>query len=47
MPKQALQPDRVSGIDAITEDAITFKVMSAPLTQEQLATLIQIPPRTN
>jgi NitT/TauT family transport system substrate-binding protein len=47
MPKQALQPDRVSGIDAITEDAITFKVMSTPLTQEQLATLIQIPPRTN
>jgi NitT/TauT family transport system substrate-binding protein len=47
LPKQALQPDRVSGIDAITEDAITFKVLSTPLTQDQIATLIQIPPRTN
>lgn len=47
MPRQALQPDRVSGIDAITEDAITFKVLTAPLTTEQIAALIQIPPRSN
>jgi len=47
LPKQALQPDRVSGIEAITEDAIAFKILAAPLTPEQLATLIQIPPRTN
>src|SRR5262245_46942363 len=45
LPKEALLPDRVSGIDAITQDAITFKVLAAPLTAEQLATLIQIPPR--
>jgi NitT/TauT family transport system substrate-binding protein len=45
LPKDALQPDRVSGIDAITQDAIAFKVLAAPLTAEQLATLIQIPPR--
>jgi len=38
-------PDRVSGIDAITQDAITFKVLPAPLTREQIADLIQIPPR--
>jgi NitT/TauT family transport system substrate-binding protein len=43
--KEALQPDRVSGIDAITEDAIAFKVLAAPLTKDQLAALIQIPPR--
>jgi NitT/TauT family transport system substrate-binding protein len=45
LPKAAEQPDRVSGLDAITQDAITFKVLQAPLTQEQLAELIQIPPR--
>jgi NitT/TauT family transport system substrate-binding protein len=44
LPKQALQPDLVSGIDTITQDAITFKVLSAPLSKEQLAELIQIPP---
>lgn len=47
MPKEALQPDRVSGIDAVTQDAITFKVLPAPLSKEQLAELIQIPPRGN
>jgi len=45
MPKEALQPDRVSGIEAVTQDAITFKVLSAPLSKEQLAEFIQIPPR--
>lgn len=47
MPRQALQPDHVSGIDAITEDAMTFKVLAAPLTTEQLTALTQIPPRIN
>jgi NitT/TauT family transport system substrate-binding protein len=45
MPKDALSPDRVSGIEAITQDAITFKVLQAPLTAAQLADLIQIPAR--
>jgi len=45
MPKQAMLPDRVSGIEAITQDAIAFKVMSVPLSPAQLAELIQIPPR--
>jgi ABC-type nitrate/sulfonate/bicarbonate transport system substrate-binding protein len=45
LPKQALSPERVSGIEAITEDAITFKVLSAPLSPAQLAELIRIPPR--
>jgi NitT/TauT family transport system substrate-binding protein len=44
MPKPAMLPDRVSGIDAITQDAITFKVMPAALTKRQLDELIQIPP---
>jgi NitT/TauT family transport system substrate-binding protein len=45
LPKEAEQPDRVSGIDGITENAIAFKVLQAPLTKAQLDELIQIPPR--
>jgi NitT/TauT family transport system substrate-binding protein len=45
LPKAAEQPDRVSGLEAITRDAITFKVLQAPLSRDQLAELIQIPPR--
>ena len=43
LPKVALSPERISGIAAITKDAIDFKFMQAPLTQAQLAELIQIP----
>jgi len=45
LPKEALQPDRVLGVDQIMRDAIEFKFMTAPLTKEQLAEAIQIPPR--
>lgn len=45
MPKTAMNPDKVSGIDSITRDAIAFKVMQAPLSEAQLADAIQIPPR--
>ena len=44
MPKAAMSPDRVSGVAGITKDAIDFKFMPTPLTQAQLAELIQIPP---
>jgi NitT/TauT family transport system substrate-binding protein len=47
LPKVALAPDRLSGIAAITKDAIDFKFMRAPLTQAQLAELIQIPASAN
>ncbi len=45
MPKAAMSPDRVSGIEGLTKDAIDFKFMQAPLTAQQLSELIQIPPR--
>jgi NitT/TauT family transport system substrate-binding protein len=45
MPKAVISPDKLSGIDAIMADAITFKTLAAPLTQQQLNDLIQIPPR--
>jgi NitT/TauT family transport system substrate-binding protein len=45
LPKAALQPDRILGVDAVMRDAIEFKFMSTPLSKEQLAEVIQIPPR--
>lgn len=44
MPKAAMSPEKVSGLDAIMADAVTFKTLATPLTQAQLADLIQIPP---
>ena len=44
-PKQALDPDRIVGLDTIVNDAVALKYTDAPLTKEQLAGLIQIPPR--
>jgi NitT/TauT family transport system substrate-binding protein len=43
MPKAALTPDRLSGIAAVTKDAVDFKFMQAPLTDAQLTELVQIP----
>ena len=45
LPPAAVNPDRISGIDEVMADAISFKFISAPLTGEQLAELIQIPER--
>lgn len=45
MPKAVESPDRVSGVEQIMADAVTFKRLSAPLTQAQLTDLIQIPPK--
>jgi NitT/TauT family transport system substrate-binding protein len=44
-PKEAVNPDRIVGLDTIIPDAVTLKYTAAPLTKEQLAELIQIPPR--
>jgi NitT/TauT family transport system substrate-binding protein len=45
LPLSAVNPDRISGVDEVMADAISFKFISAPLTKEQLAELIQIPER--
>jgi NitT/TauT family transport system substrate-binding protein len=45
LPKSALQPDRVLGIDSVMREAVAFKFLSAPLSKEQLAEAIQIPSR--
>jgi NitT/TauT family transport system substrate-binding protein len=44
-PKAAVDPDKVVGLEQIVQDAVTLKYTAAPLTKEQLAELIQIPPR--
>jgi NitT/TauT family transport system substrate-binding protein len=44
-PKDAINPDRVVGLDAIVADAVDLKYTAAPLSKEQLAELIQIPAR--
>jgi NitT/TauT family transport system substrate-binding protein len=44
MPKPVMSPDKVSGVDAIMQDAIAFKVLANPLSAEQISEMIQIPP---
>jgi NitT/TauT family transport system substrate-binding protein len=45
-PKALIDPDKVSGLDKLMEDAVSFKTIAAPLSAEQQNTLIQIPPRS-
>jgi NitT/TauT family transport system substrate-binding protein len=44
-PKAAIDPDRIIGLDTVVKDAVTLKFTASELTKEQLAELIQIPPR--
>ena len=44
-PRSSVDPDRIVGLDTIIPDAVTLKYTAVPLTREQLAELIQIPPR--
>ena len=44
-PKEAMQTDGMKDIEGIQRDAVKLKFLDAPLTKEQLAEFIQIPPR--
>ena len=44
-PKPAINPDKVIGLDTIVKDAVDLKFTATQLTKDQLAELIQIPPR--
>ena len=44
-PPPAIEPDTIVGLDTIVKDAVTLKFTASELTKEQLADLIQIPPR--
>jgi NitT/TauT family transport system substrate-binding protein len=43
--KDAVNPDKIVGVDAIAKDAVVLKFTATELSKEQLAELIQIPPR--
>jgi len=43
VPKNALNPDQIVGMDAIMAEAIATKFMAAPLTPEKIAELVQMP----
>ncbi len=38
--KEDIMPDRVAGLDLLMKDAISFKFLSAPLTEQQLRDLV-------
>ena len=44
-PRASVDPDRIVGLETIVPDAVTLKFTATPLSKEQLAELIQIPPR--
>jgi NitT/TauT family transport system substrate-binding protein len=44
-PKSALQTDEMKDLDGIQRDAVKLKFLDQPLGKEQLAQLLQIPPR--
>ncbi len=44
-PKTLINPDEIKGIEPLMADAVTLKFIPTPLSKEQLAELIQIPPR--
>ena len=43
--KAAVDPDKIVGVELIAKDAVALKFTATELTKEQLAQLIQIPPR--
>jgi NitT/TauT family transport system substrate-binding protein len=44
-PKAMLDPDQIHGQPSLVQEAVTLKFIDKPLTPQQLAELIQIPPR--
>lgn len=44
-PKETLQTDKFADLDGAIRDAIKLKFIDKPLTKEQIAEFIQIPPR--
>ena len=43
-PKEALQTDHFADLDGAIRDAVKLKFLDKPLTKEQIAELLQIPP---
>jgi NitT/TauT family transport system substrate-binding protein len=45
-PKATMQTDQMADLDGAMRDAVKLKFLDKPLTKEQLAEFLQIPPRT-
>jgi len=43
-PKSLLDPDKIKGLNTLMKEAVSLKFISAPLSEAQLATLIQLQP---
>ena len=41
-PRAAVEPDKISGLESIMVDGVTFKFLSAPLTPQQLKDVVQL-----
>jgi NitT/TauT family transport system substrate-binding protein len=44
-PKSLIDPDKITGLETLVPEAVNLKFIPTPLSKEQLAELIQIPPR--
>jgi len=44
-PKSAMQTEQMADLDGAVKDAVSLKFLDAPLTKEQLAEFLQIPPK--
>jgi len=44
-PKSAMQTEKMADLDGANADAVKLKFLDAPLTKEQLAEFLQIPPK--
>jgi NitT/TauT family transport system substrate-binding protein len=42
--REAMRNDRLSDLDAVMADAVALKFIDRPLSKEQIAELVQIPP---
>ena len=43
IPKDSIDPIRIVGLEDMMVDAVKFRYIPAPLTRDQLATLVQVP----
>lgn len=44
-PKTLVDPDKITGLETLMAEAVNLKFIPSPLSKEQLAEFIQIPPR--
>ena len=45
IPKTAVDPDRIAGMNEIIDDSVKLKFLPAPLTAQQVKDMVQMQPR--